>query len=130
MSLRKKISWHSQGALKDMHVMFFSQNGVVHDHPVPIFVALWQDKVKPAVCPKQPELLEHGVISLQENATPHCHNDVQNLVQHWGWEVLAHPCCCPHLAMCDYWLFEHVKAHIQGKQSESEDDINTAVTVS
>jgi hypothetical protein len=33
---------------------------------------------------KQPELLERGAILLQDNATPHRHRDVQNLVQRWG----------------------------------------------
>jgi len=35
MSLRMKIVQGSQGALKVMHVLFFSQNGLVVDHPVP-----------------------------------------------------------------------------------------------
>jgi hypothetical protein len=34
-----------------------------------------------AVRRKQPELLERGAILLQDNATPHCRRDVQNLVQ-------------------------------------------------
>jgi hypothetical protein len=33
---------------------------------------------------KQPELPERGAILLQDNATPICHRDVQNLVQRWG----------------------------------------------
>jgi len=36
MSPRKKIAWHSQDALKVMHIMFFSLNGLVLDHPVPV----------------------------------------------------------------------------------------------
>jgi hypothetical protein len=46
---------------------------------------------------KQPELLEHGVILLHDSATPHCHHDVQNLVQHWSWEVLVHSPYSPDL---------------------------------
>jgi hypothetical protein len=67
---------------------------------------------------------------LQENATPHRHHDVQNLVQLWSWEVLAHPLYSPDLALCDYWLFSLVKECLQGKRFESEDVINTAVTAS
>jgi hypothetical protein len=92
MSLSKKIARCSQGALKVMHVVFFSRNGLVLDHPVPIGTtvndpyncSLLQDKVRPALCHKQPELLKCGDILLQNNATPHCHHDVQNLMQHWG----------------------------------------------
>jgi hypothetical protein len=87
-SPRKKIARLSQGALKVMHVMFFSRNGLVPDHPVPVgttandpyYCSLLQHKVRPALRRKQPELLEHGAILLQDNATPHRHRDVQNLM--------------------------------------------------
>ena len=95
----KKTAWHTQLVLKIMLVTFFSQNGLVLDHAMPIgmtvngqyYCALLQYKVRLALHHKQPELLEHGVILLQDNATPHRYCDVQNLVQRWGWEVLAHP---------------------------------------
>ena len=90
--------------------------------------ALVQDKVRPAVYCKQPELLEHCVILLQDNAVPHHHCIVQNLVQHWGWEVLEHPPCSPDRAPCDYWFFVHVKEHLWGKLLELEDNTDTAVT--
>jgi len=75
-----------------MHVMFLNQNGIVLDHPLPIgrmvndqyYYAFLQYKVMPAVDCKQPEQLEYGVSLLQNNATPHHHCDVQNLVQSWG----------------------------------------------
>jgi hypothetical protein len=95
MLLRKKIARHSQGVLKIMPVMFFSRNGLVLDHPVPIgttvngpyYCSLLQDKVRPALRRKQPELMVHGSILLQDNTTPHRHHEVRNLVQCWGWEV-------------------------------------------
>jgi histone-lysine N-methyltransferase SETMAR len=74
-------------------------------------------------------LLEHCVILLQDRATPHRHRDVQNLVQGWGWELLAHPLYSPDLAPCDYLLFVYVKEHLRGKRLKSEGD-NTAVTAS
>jgi hypothetical protein len=90
-------------ALKVMHVMFFSQNALVLDHPMPTGTivngqhdcTILQHKVRLDVHHKQPELLEHGVILLQDNGTPQHHHDVPNLVQCWGWQVLAHP---PYLA--------------------------------
>jgi hypothetical protein len=99
MSPKKKIARRSLGALKVMHVMFFSRNGLVLYHPMPIgttvngryYCSLLQHKVRKALRRKQPELLKRGAILLQDNATPHRHHDVQNLVQRWGWEVLAHP---------------------------------------
>jgi hypothetical protein len=78
-----------------MLVMFFSRNGLTLDQPMPVvttvnghyYCALLQDKVRLAVHCKQPELLEHGVVLLQDSATPHRHRDVQNVVQRRGWEV-------------------------------------------
>jgi hypothetical protein len=135
-SLRKKIVRGSRGALRVMHIMFFNQNDLVFDHPVLISTmvrgqyccALLQDKISQCLHHKQPELLEHGVILLQENTT-HCHSDMQNLGQSWGWEVLR---ILPTLQSfsSDYWLFANVKEHLRGKRFELEYNISTAVTVS
>jgi hypothetical protein len=78
------------------HVL--QQNGLVLDHSMPIgmmingqyYCTLLQYKLRLALYHKQPELLEHGVIFLLDNATPHCYCDVQNVVQHLEWKVLAH----------------------------------------
>jgi len=98
MSPRKNIAQRSEVALQGMHIMFFNQNGLVLDHPMPIgrtvigqyYYTPLQDKMRPVIHHKQLELLEHGVIWLQDNVTLHRHCDVQNLVHCWGWEVLAH----------------------------------------
>jgi len=100
-----------------MLVVFFSRNGLVLDHPMPVvttvnghyYCTLLQDKVRLAVCCKQPELLEHGVILLQDSSTLYHHCDVQILMQHRGWEVLAHPPYFLDLAECDDWLLAHVE---------------------
>jgi len=122
-SSRKQISQHSHGALKVMHFMFFSQQGLVLDQPTPIgkmvngqhYCTLLQYKVRPALHCQQPELFEHGVTLSHENSTPHHHHDVQNVVQCWGWEVLAYPPYSPNLAPCDSWLFAHVKEQLWSK---------------
>jgi hypothetical protein len=73
-----------------------------------------QDKVRLALHHEQPELLEHGVVLLQENATTYFHHDVQSLVRRCGREVLALPPYSPGLTACDYWLFACVKEHFRG----------------
>jgi hypothetical protein len=93
------------------------------------FCTLLQDKVRLALRHKQPELPEHGVIFLPDSAIPQCH-DVQNMVQHQGWDVLAHVPYSPDFTPCYYWLVACVKEHLQGKRIETEDDSSTAVTVS
>ena len=106
-------------------------------HPVPIgttangqYCTLLQNKVRPAFHHKQPELLEHGVILLQDNAASHRHHNAHSLLQHWGWQVLARSPYTQYLAPSDYWLFSHVKEHLWDEQFESEDHINSAVTPS
>lgn len=76
------------------------------------YCAFLQDKLRPALGYKQQELLEHGVVVCQDKETPHHHCDVQNLVQHWGSEMLAQPSYSPDLTLCDYWSL-HVKEHVQ-----------------
>jgi hypothetical protein len=95
---KKKIAWHTHLVLKVMLVTFFSQNGLVLDHSMPIgmtvngqyYCALLQYKVRLALHHKQPELLEHCVILRQVSAKPHRYCVVQSLVQRWGSEMLAH----------------------------------------
>jgi histone-lysine N-methyltransferase SETMAR len=138
MSMRKKTASCSQGVLSVVHIRFFSRNGLVFDHPAPVgstvsgwyYCSLLRDKVRPALRCKQLELLENGVISLRDNATSHHHRDMQNPVQCCGREVLAYPPYSPDLAPCDYWLFTCVTELLWGKGFESENNINTAVTVS
>ena len=55
---------------------------------------------------------------------------MQNLVQHCGRGVLAHPPYYPSVVPCDCWLLASVKEGLRGTQFESQDDVNTAVTAS
>ena len=91
------------------------------------YCALLRDEVRQAVHCKQPELLEHDVILLQDNATPHRQCDVENVVQLWDWDVLAHPPYSTDLTICDYWLFACVKEHLW-VNSLNQDDVNIAVS--
>ena len=126
----------SEGALKVMHIVFFSQNRLLLNHPLPVcpmvnglyYCWLLQDKVRPALFHKHPEVLECVVILLQDKTTPHRHHDLQNLLQ-WGWEVVACPPYSPNLASCDYWLFACVEEHLWGKWFELEHNFNTFVTL-
>ena len=131
---RKKLTQCSQVALKVMHIMFFSRNRLLLNHPLSVcpmvnglyYCWLLQDKARPTLCHKHPEVLECVVILLQDNTTPHCHYDLQNLVW-WGRKVVACPPYSPP-ASCDCWLFACVKEHIWGKRFELEHSFNTAVT--
>jgi hypothetical protein len=53
------------------------------------YCLLLQEKFRPVVRHKQPELLERGVTLLKDSAAPH-HHDVRNLLYRRGWNVLAH----------------------------------------
>ena len=87
-SPKKKIARRCQGAPKAMHVIFFDRNGLELYHSLPFgtkvnvqyYCTLLQDKVKPAARSKESNLLQQGVILLQDNAAAHRRPDVQNLV--------------------------------------------------
>ena len=76
---------------------------------------------------KQSNLLQHGVIVLQDNAAAHRHLDVQ-IRCNVGAEVLIYPPYYPDIAQYDYWLFKRVKENLPVELFKSEDDINIAVT--
>jgi len=71
-----------------MHVMFFDRNGLEFYHTLPFgttvngqcYCTLLQEKASQAARSKQSNMLQHGVIVLQDNAAAHRHLDVQNLV--------------------------------------------------
>jgi len=100
----KKSAHHSPDALKVLHILFFSQNGLVLDHPVPVgtivngqyYCSLLQDKERATLQSKELKLLWCDVILLRNKA---------NLVQCWGWEMLAYSPYSTDLAPCDYCLF-------------------------
>jgi histone-lysine N-methyltransferase SETMAR len=122
-SPRKKIAQCSQGALKVLHIMFFSWNGHVCAHPTPpgttvngqYYCALLQDKLRLALHRKQLLLLMHGVIS--SRTMQHLFAIVMCKIW-WtlGRGVLAHLPYSPDLAPCDYWLFLCVKEHFPCRQ--------------
>jgi len=77
--------------------MFFSQNGLVLHHPMPIgttvkdqyYYTPLQDRMRSVVHCKQLELLEHGVILLQDNVTLHGNGGAERC-----WHILfsrSHP---------------------------------------
>jgi len=39
----------------------------------------------------RPDLLENGVLILQDNARPHLGKDVRELLDGYSWDVLTHP---------------------------------------
>jgi len=98
--------------------------------PCPYFCWLLQDKVRPAVCHKQPELLEHGAIFTRT---------MQQLIaivmcKIWCsvgagrcWYILASLQISHHVIIGCLYMWDN---HVQGKRFESEDCINTAVTAS
>ncbi len=62
-------------------------------------------------------LLTHGVLFLQDNATPHTTKVTKKLLEQFRWEVLSHPPHSPDLTQSDFHLFLHLKNHLAGKIS-------------
>jgi hypothetical protein len=43
----------------------------------------------------------------EDNGTPHCHYDLQSLLQTWGLGMLAYLPYSLHISLCHYFLFPH-----------------------
>lgn len=124
------------GAVRVLHILQLKWTCALLSHANlyniqrPVLLYMIAGYLRLALHCKPPEMLEQGAILLQDNSAPHHHCDVQILAQCWDWEVVAHPSYSPDLALYDYQLFECVKGHLQSKQFELRDSINTAVTTS
>jgi histone-lysine N-methyltransferase SETMAR len=66
-------------------------------------------KLRRAVQNKQRGMLTRGVCLLHDNACPHTARAMQELLQSFKWEVLAHPPHSQDLAPSDYHLFSKLK---------------------
>ncbi len=64
---------------------------------------------------------------LQDNASAHISNPVQNFLLDKGIPQLPHPGYSPNLTPLDYWFFSRVKSVVKGIHFHSADDLKTAV---
>lgn len=119
---------------KVMHIIFFDYQGILLDHAVPrgtmvnaeYYKKVLSDHLRPAIRKKRRELLEAGPIVLHDNARPHVARVVTDLLDRYGWEMLAHPPYSPDLSPCDFFLFGRLKAKLRGVQFNDEREVNAA----
>ena len=130
-SPRPQKARRKQGSLKVMHIMFFDMKGILVNWPVPAGTTVngdyyrWflQQKLRPAIRKKRPELLESGVVLLHDNAPAHCKRSVVDLLDDWDWDVLLHPPYSPDLSPCDFYLFAQVKKTLRGRRFHTAEEI-------
>ena len=60
-------------------------------------------------------MLESGVLFHHDNAPVHGAKQVTDLLDSWGWQLLAHPRYLPDLAPCDFHLFPKLKEMLRGQ---------------
>jgi len=60
------------------------------------------------------DLLENGVLILDDNAWPHLGKDVRELLDGYSWEVLPHPKYSPNMCLPDFDLFPKLKMNMRG----------------
>ena len=66
---------------------------------------------------------------LQDNAPIHKSAQTMRRIEENGFHLLDHPPYSPDLAPSDFYLFQHLKKHLRGKQYESAGDLKEDVTV-
>ena len=117
-----------------MHIVLFDNKGILLSWPVPTgttvnaeyYKKVIQEKLRPNIRKKRPELLESGVIFHHDNAPVHTARIVTELLRSYNWETLNHPRYSPDLAPCDFYLFPKMKENLRGQRFESKEDIITA----
>ena len=73
---------------------------------------------------KRPELARRkGVIFHQDNARSHTSLFTRTKLLELGWKVMPHPLYSPDLAPSDYYLFRSLQNHLNGKTSDSNEDV-------
>ena len=81
----------------------------------------------PAICCKQPELLEATLLILQDKATCHKTNNAQAVFTEYNWEVLQHPPYSLDLSHYGYNLFPKIKELLRGIHYDDLDELYAAV---
>ena len=76
----------------------------------------------------RPDLLENGVLILQDNARPHLVKDVRELLVRYSWEVLPHPPYSPDMSPPDFDLFPKLKINMCGVRFSMLEDLSASAT--
>lgn len=118
---------------KFMCTVFWDWRGILlvdfMDHGATINAAGYCEtlrKLRRAIQNKRRGLLSKGVLLLHDNARPHTAHLTQQLLDSFGWEVVAHPPYSPDLAPSDYHLFLELKKFLAGQRFESEVELQTS----
>ena len=76
----------------------------------------------------RPDLLEHGVLILHDNARPHITKGVSELLDGNSWEVLPHPPYSPDMSPTDFDLFPKLKIDMRGMRFSTLEELSASVT--
>lgn len=115
---------------KTLLLAFFDHRGLVYreflrnstvDTPTFIHVLSWY---KVAVTNRRPRL--HRVLHM-DHAPAHNSRDTKLHMLFTGLKRLSHPALSPDLALCDFWLFPHLKKHMRSQIYPSLDALEAAV---
>jgi transposase len=61
-------------------------------------------------------MLTYGVMLFHDNVHPHTAAHTTALLQHFNWELFAHPTYGPDLAPSDYNLFTYLKTWLRSQR--------------
>jgi len=84
--------------------------------------------LRDAVNEKRCGLLSRSMMLLHDNAPVHKAKNVPAAIAKCGFQEMNHPPYRPNLALCDYFLFRHLKQHLWGRRFSSDTDVQADVT--
>ena len=130
-----------QGALKVIHTIFSIAQELLVSWPVLVGTTVnaaymyyhkcfLQEKMRPAIRRKRPELPERGFIFHYDNAPVHTPRLVTDCSKSWDSETLEYPRYLRYLAPADFFIFPIVKDPLRGRRFESQEESIDATTTS
>jgi histone-lysine N-methyltransferase SETMAR len=126
------IAKTERSAGKAMYAIFFSNQGVVAQIPVPagrtVTGVYYAEAVLPQV--QQAWNTKHPGRRLRihhDNAPAHRSAIVQSFLEDQNITQVPHPPYSPDMAPCDFWLFPRLKDHLRGQRYESRSSLGSAI---
>lgn len=120
---------------KVMCIVFWDSQGLILCHMVPegntvtkeYYSYVLESLVQPVLRGRCFGSSPRALYFLHDNASSHTAAQTKAMIQHLGWNLLAHPAYSPDLAPSDFFLFPALKLHLKGRTFSSRSQIGSVI---